>query len=53
MQTSNRPKTAAANRRLEKEQVQWLNDPDGYRDCASYEVPLRQTVFVSEIASFL
>jgi len=35
---------ASANSTYKKLAVQWLNDPDSYRDCASYQVLCWQTV---------
>ncbi|MBK6565946.1 MAG: hypothetical protein IPG18_12280 [Saprospiraceae bacterium] len=41
------------NSGFKKLAVQWLNDPDKYRDCASYQVQCWQTVLCFEIANFL
>ncbi len=37
------------NSTYKKLAVQRLNDPESFRDCASYQVQWWQTVFVSEI----
>ena len=49
--TTNRRRTSAnsTNKKLE---VQWLNDPDSYRDCASHQVHCWHAVYCFEIANF-
>jgi hypothetical protein len=46
-------RNTAGNSTYKKLAVQWLNDPESYRDCASYQMQCWQTVFIIEIANFL
>ncbi len=44
MKPKRRTKTETSNWRLAKKRGQWINDPDSYRDCASYQVQCWQPV---------
>jgi len=43
-QTFERKEERTDNSTYKKLAVQWLNDPDSYRDCASYQILWWQTV---------